>query len=78
VRDNYKQELEVNFVATSLDVFILYYNRTIPAAFPQATPEALKHFQSTHPTLFDEGNLWVIDKHRKRLMDWLISYRQVV
>ena len=76
MKNNYKQEQEVNFVGTTLEVFVQYYNQNIPAAFPRATKEALAEFQTTHPALFDESKLWTIDKHRRRLMDWLPSYHE--
>lgn len=72
---NYKQEQEKNFIENSLAVFLEYYNKNIPASFPQATVDALEQFQATHTVLFDEKKTWTIDKHRRRLMDWLPSYR---
>lgn len=76
MKDNRKKEQEVNFVGTPLEVFIQYYNKNIPASFPRATTRALEQFQASHPVLFDESKLWTIDKHRRRLMDWLILYRE--
>lgn len=76
MKNNYKQEQEVNFAVMTLDDFIDYYNQNIPASFPRATKEALQEFQATHATLFDDSKLWTIDKHRRRLMDWLPSYHE--
>lgn len=67
---------EFNERATSVSVFLEYYNRNIPASYPQATAKALKQFQSAYPSLFENNEEWSIDKHRKRLMDWLPSYRE--
>ena len=78
MKANYKKEQEVNFVEVSIDVFIHYYNQNIPASFPRATIEALKEFQATHSALFDNNKTWTVDKHRRRLMDWLPSYHKVV
>lgn len=75
MKNNYKQEQEVNFVGMTLDEFQTYYNKATPLAMPRATKEALVEFQTTHSSLFDEGGLWTIDKHRRRVMDWLPSYR---
>ncbi|OGZ08165.1 MAG: hypothetical protein A3D65_03420 [Candidatus Lloydbacteria bacterium RIFCSPHIGHO2_02_FULL_50_13] len=50
------------------------YNKSIPAEFPRASVKSLKRFQAMHPGLFKNGNEWSIDKHRKKLMDWLPSY----
>lgn len=62
----------------SLDKFIEYYNQNIPASYPRATVAALEQFQATHAILFDEKKTWTIDKHRRRLMDWLPSYHAEV
>ena len=69
-------ELEQNQAITSLAVFIGNYNGSIPKGFPSATVRALKQFQITHPRLFKKDNEWSIDKHRKRLMDWLSSHEE--
>lgn len=66
-------ELERNQLVTSLIIFIENYNKSIPEDFPRATRKALKQFQITHPTLFKNTDDWSIEKHRKRLMDWLFS-----
>ncbi|OHA60336.1 MAG: hypothetical protein A2607_01930 [Candidatus Vogelbacteria bacterium RIFOXYD1_FULL_42_15] len=75
---NYKQEQEVNFVGKTLTDFVDYYNQNIPPVFPRATAKALEKFQTDHPGLFDDSKLWTIDKHRRRLMDWLQSYQETV
>ena len=67
-------ELELNQVEISLNDFIESYNKTIPASFPRASVTALREFQISHPILFKKGGGWSVDKHRKRLMDWLSSY----
>ncbi|MEK7537193.1 MAG: hypothetical protein AAB584_02000 [Patescibacteria group bacterium] len=66
-------EFEQNQAITSIAVFIESYNKSIPKDFPRATTGALKQFQIIHPMLFKKTNDWSIDKHRKRLMDWLFS-----
>lgn len=68
-------EFEQNQITTSLGVFIENYNKSIPEDFPQATSKALKEFQITHSSLFKKSEDWSIEKHRKRLMDWLFSQR---
>ena len=74
MKRDYKKEQEVNFVGMTLEEFMNYYNDNTPVAMPRATKDALKEFQTSHATLFDEGGLWTIDKHRRRVMDWLSSY----
>ena len=66
-------KFEQNQVITSPVVFIENYNKSIPKNFPRATSRALKDFQITHSTLFKKFDDWSIEKHRKRLMDWLFS-----
>lgn len=72
-----EKELDANLVATSAEAFIEYYNDNIPAAFPKVTVATLGEFQNRYPALFKESGAWVIDKHRKKLMDWLVSHREV-
>lgn len=62
---------------TTMPVFMESYNKSIPASFPQASVKTLKRFQVVHPTLFKQNDEWSVDKHRKKLMDWLSSYREV-
>lgn len=67
-----------NQTGTTLSVFMESYNKNIPVSFPRANTEALKQFQATHPMLFGESGEWSVDKHRKRLMDWLVSHRDIL
>ena len=78
MKNNYKQAQAVNLAETTLEGFIEYYNHNIPASFPRATREALEQFQTTHANLFADSKMWTIDKHRRRLMDWLPSYHAAV
>ena len=68
-------EFEINQITTELPVFLASYNSSLPAGFPRASSKMLKKFQATHPSLFKDANQWSITKHRKKLMDWLSSYR---
>lgn len=54
------------------------YNQGIPAGFTRASVRALKQFQGTYPILFKNGDFWSIDRHRKRLMDWLLVHPDAV
>jgi len=67
-------EFKRNQIRTTLLIFMESYNKTIPAGFPHPSEKALKIFQASHPMLFKNSSEWSIDKHRKRLMDWLPSY----
>ena len=66
--------LELNQIKTPLLAFMESYNKSIPVSFPRVSVKTLKRFQALHPVLFKHSNEWSIDKHRKRLMDWLPSY----
>ena len=67
---------DTNFIGTSTEVFIEYYNKNIPDTFPHATHKTLKEFQTQYPSLFKEDRKWTINKHRKKYMDWLISHSE--
>ena len=69
---------ERNFIPKTLSVFVQYYNQNIPESFPRATAKMLLKFKQSHEDLFKDSNEWTIDKHRKKLMDWLTSNREVL
>ena len=73
--DKNKNQHDPNFTATSAEIFVEYYNKNIPQAFPQATISALEKFQSSHPDLFKRNGKWTIDRHRKKFMDWFASHK---
>jgi len=66
---------ELNKQEITLEEFLKIYNESIPKAFPRATISILEKFQSLNSTLFKNKDLWSIDQHRKRLMDWFFSNR---
>jgi hypothetical protein len=68
-------EFKKNELKTPLLAFLESYNQSIPADFPHPSVKILKAFQELHPALFKSSDEWSIDKHRKRLMDWLPSYK---
>ena len=63
--------LELNQKLTTASAFLESYNKGIPASFPKASLEDLKQFEAVHPGLFKHSGEWSLEKHRKRLMDWL-------
>ena len=77
IRRRKEEEIDLSQVQTSLEVFLESYNRNIPAGFPRASVAILKKFQSIYPTLFKHGNTWSIALYRKKVIDWLSSYRDV-
>lgn len=72
-----KDELKLNQIGTSLLVFMESYNKSIPVGFSRPSVKILKMFQALHPGLFKRGDEWSIDRHRKKLMDWLLSYGSI-
>ena len=78
VKDRKDHSQEINFVTKPLAAFIQYYNKNIPEAFPRASIKALKMFKASHEELFKDSDEWTIDKHRKKLMDWLTANREIV
>ena len=67
-------ELEKNQAMTTIADFLERYNRMIPAHFPKATTERLNQFRLANTALFRGIDGWSIEKHRKRLMDWLANF----
>ena len=51
--------------------FLASYNATITAGFPKASTALLKAFKNDNTGLFKHANLWSLDQHRKKVMDWL-------
>jgi hypothetical protein len=50
--------------------FLATYNENLPAQFPKATPGLLKVYRERYPGQFKE-DIWSLDQHRKKFMDWL-------
>jgi hypothetical protein len=68
-----KAELEISQMQVTLADFLGLYNKNIPIGFPRASAAKLKEFQNAHPALFKNRNMWSVDRHRKKFMDWLSS-----
>lgn len=66
--------LDLNQIKIPILNFMESYNKSVPVSFPRVSIKILKKFQTLHPILFKHSNEWSIDKHRKRVMDWLPSY----
>ena len=58
----------------SLAEFLISYNDGLPAGYPRASAALLKTFTGVYPELFKQGDLWSLDQHRKRVMDWLPAH----
>ena len=57
--------------------FMKSYNQGLPATFPRASRALLAEFKKNNEALFKNGDLWSLDQHRKKVMDWLISRRSI-
>jgi len=57
----------------SLLDFMKLYNENLPIAFPRVSAALLGEFRTAHSTLFKSDNVWSLDLHRKKVMDWLRS-----
>lgn len=70
-----KEEVDHSQDQVSLATFLEAYNQNIPVGFPRASVSMLKKFQTIYPTLFKNGGMWSVAVHRKKVIDWLSSYR---
>ena len=68
-----REELDLNQEQIPLTIFLASYNQNIPDGFPLASTKTLRKFQDAHPTLFKNGDMWSVARHRKRLIDWFAS-----
>lgn len=65
------EELAVSQAQMPLSEFLELYNKNMPTSFPRATVVLMKKFKEDNALLFKHGDLWSLEQHRKRLMDWL-------
>ncbi len=66
-----KKSMQEPAVLISESEFLESYNKNMPAGWPRATTALLQKFKDGHTALFTHGELWSLDQHRKKLMDWL-------
>jgi hypothetical protein len=55
---------------TMLD-FLKSYNQGLPSQFPAASQVLLKEFYNSNSHLFKDADVWTLDQHRKKVMDWI-------
>ncbi len=67
----YPQELKISEMQITRADFLKSYNQNIPATFPQASTPLLNKFREQHESLFKHGDMWSLDLHRKKLIEWL-------
>jgi len=64
-------EVDESMLQVTLAEFLKSYNKNMPESFPRASTASLKKFQEAHAALFKNGDLWSLDQHRKKLIEWL-------
>lgn len=58
----------------SINSFLKEYNENLPGEFPLASRPVLRKFSKAHPGLFKNGDVWTLDQHRRKFMDWVRHY----
>lgn len=71
VMRKYSKELLESQAQLPISDFMASFNKNMPAGFPRVSLALLKKFQSAHEVLFKNGDLWSLEQHRKKLIDWL-------
>ena len=66
-----REELKKSQEKVPLLAFLQSYNDNMPKSFPRASAALLERFKEEHLALFKQGDLWSLDIHRKKLIDWL-------
>lgn len=66
-----EKALPVSEMQIPLLDFLKSYNENMPEGFPLASVALLKKFRDAHSMLFRHGDLWSLEQHRKKLIDWL-------
>lgn len=51
--------------------FMASFNANMPEGYPHVTLDILERFKLAHPALFKKKNVWTLDLHRKRMIEWL-------
>jgi len=65
------RKIDISQIQLSLGDFLKSYNKNIPQGFPPATTELLQKFKDGHASFFKHGEMWSLDEHRKKIVDWL-------
>lgn len=74
----YGEELKISEERVSLGTFLKSYNRGLPTGFPRSSISLLKKFKESHPLFFKHGNMWSLDEHRKRVLDWIPQRLEII
>ncbi len=63
--------LQLNEIMLTPAEFLESYNKNIPEGYPHVSMDILQKFKESHLSLFKSNDLWSLDQHRKRMIDWL-------
>jgi hypothetical protein len=74
----YGEELSVSEVRMPLADFLKSYNKGLPTGFPRSSVALLKKYKKAHPLFFKHGDLWSLDEHRKKVLDWIPQEMEAV
>mgnify|MGYP001559621420 FL=1 len=55
---------ELNEAGTTMEVFMVSYNKNVPEGFPLSSIKLLQKFKEERSVIFKNGDEWSIDKHR--------------
>lgn len=64
-------EIKIYEMQISLADFLKSYNQNMPPSFPRASTALLNQFREEHASLFKHGDMWSLDLHRKKVIEWL-------
>ncbi len=70
-------ESKVYEMQIPLSDFLKSFNKNMPEGFPRASSALLKKFKDANSKLFVNGDMWCLDRHRKKIVDWLSQNRSV-
>lgn len=68
---NSQKPIDTSLIQLPLLDFLKLYNKNIPEGFPHASEALLKKFKNEHASFFKHDDLWSLDEHRKKIVDWL-------
>ena len=55
----------------TINEFLDSYNTNMPPGYPRVSIALLEKFRDEHQSLFKSKEMWSLDHHRKKLIDWL-------
>jgi hypothetical protein len=64
-------QIMLNEIPLTMAEFQKSYNENMPMEHPQVSLVQLQKFKDEHPSLFKKEDVWTLDQHRKRLIEWL-------